>query len=117
MQAVTLNNGVELPLLDFGVYQIPVDDTERAVSEALVVGYRLLDTAAAYGGEEAVGRAISSGGIPREDLFVTTTLWVQDTPAQDDTRRAYETSLNELGLDYLDLYLMHQPLVWHSGVR
>ncbi|MEV3860841.1 aldo/keto reductase [Streptomyces sp. NPDC050095] len=109
MQYTTLNNGVEMPLLGFGVYQIPADDTERAVSEALAAGYRLLDTAAAYGNEEAVGRAIGSSGIAREDLFVTTKLWVQDAPAEDNTRRAAETSLTKLGLDHLDLYLMHQP--------
>ncbi|PKT74054.1 2,5-diketo-D-gluconic acid reductase [Streptomyces populi] len=109
MQYVTLNNGVEMPLLGFGVYQIPAEDTERAVSDALAAGYRLLDTAAAYGNEEAVGRAIESSGIPREDLFVTTKLWVQDAPAQDNAERAFETSLNKLGLDHLDLYLMHQP--------
>ncbi|MFI7343047.1 aldo/keto reductase [Streptomyces sp. NPDC050085] len=109
MQYTTLNNGVEMPLLGFGVYQIPADDTERAVSEALAAGYRLLDTAAAYGNEEAVGCAIGSSGIAREDLFVTTKLWVQDAPAEDNTRRAAETSLTKLGLDHLDLYLMHQP--------
>ncbi|WP_420037699.1 aldo/keto reductase [Streptomyces sp. cg28] len=109
MQTVTLNNGVEMPILGFGVYQIPADDTERAVSEALAAGYRLLDTAAAYGNEEAVGRAVKNSGIVREDLFVTTKLWVQDAPAQDNTRRALETSLTKLGLDHVDLYLMHQP--------
>ncbi|MGW7202744.1 aldo/keto reductase [Streptomyces sp. NPDC054837] len=109
MQTVTLNNGLEMPILGFGVYQIPAEDTERAVSEALAAGYRLLDTAAAYGNEEAVGRAIKSSGIPREQLFVTTKLWVQDAPAEDNTRRAFETSLNKLGLEHLDLYLMHQP--------
>lgn len=109
MEFVTLNNGVEMPLLGFGVYQIPAEDTERAVSDALAAGYRLLDTAAAYGNEEAVGRAIRAGGIAREDLFVTTKLWVQDAPAEANTRRAFETSLDKLGLDHLDLYLMHQP--------
>ncbi|MFD7447182.1 aldo/keto reductase [Streptomyces sp. NPDC059909] len=109
MQFVTLNNGVAMPLLGFGVYQIPAEDTERAVSDALAAGYRLLDTAAAYGNEDAVGRAIKSSGLPREDLFVTTKLWVQDAPAEDNTNRAFETSLQKLGLDYLDLYLMHQP--------
>uniref|UniRef100_A0AAU2W1R7 Aldo/keto reductase n=1 Tax=Streptomyces sp. NBC_00008 TaxID=2903610 RepID=A0AAU2W1R7_9ACTN len=109
MKTVTLNNGVEMPLLGFGVYQIPAEDTERTVSDALAAGYRLLDTAAAYGNEEAVGRAIKASGIPREELFVTTKLWVQDAPAQDNTRRAFETSLTKLGLDHLDLYLMHQP--------
>ncbi|WP_327248471.1 aldo/keto reductase [Streptomyces sp. NBC_01320] len=109
MQHVTLNNGVEMPILGFGVYQIPADKTEQAVTDALGAGFRLLDTAAAYGNEEAVGHAIKNSGIPREELFVTTKLWVQDAPAQDNTRRALETSLTKLGLDHVDLYLMHQP--------
>ena len=109
MQHVTLNNGIEMPILGFGVYQIPPEQTEQAVTDALAAGYRLLDTAAAYGNEEAAGRAIKSSGIPREELFVTTKLWVQDSPAEENTRRAFETSLNKLVLDHLDLYLMHQP--------
>ncbi|MGP3756828.1 aldo/keto reductase [Streptomyces sp. IBSNAI001] len=109
MQHVTLNNGVEMPILGFGVYQIPAEDTERAVSEALAAGYRLLDTAASYGNEEAVGRAIKNSGVPRESLFVTTKLYVQDAPAEENTKRAFEASLRKLGLDYVDLYLMHQP--------
>ncbi|GJF33385.1 2,5-diketo-D-gluconic acid reductase [Kitasatospora sp. NE20-6] len=109
MQTVTLNNGVTMPILGFGVYQIPADRTEQAVTDALAAGYRLLDTAAAYGNEEAVGRAVRNSGIPREELFVTTKLWVQDAPAQDNTRRALEASLAKLGLDHVDLYLMHQP--------
>ena len=109
MRSVTLNNGVEMPILGFGVYQIPAEQTERAVFDALAAGYRLLDTAAAYGNEEAVGRAVKASGIPRGELFVTTKLWVQDAPAQDNTRRAFETSLGKLGLDHVDLYLMHQP--------
>jgi diketogulonate reductase-like aldo/keto reductase len=109
VQYTTLNNGIEMPLLGFGVYQIPAEDTERAVAEALAAGYRLLDTAAAYGNEESVGRAIESSGIAREDLFITTKLWVQDAPAEENTRSAFETSLTKLGLEYLDLYLMHQP--------
>ncbi|MFI6695096.1 aldo/keto reductase [Streptomyces sp. NPDC050433] len=109
MQTVTLNNGIEMPILGYGVYQIPPDQTEQAVADALTAGYRLLDTAAAYGNEEAVGRAIKNSGIPREELFVTTKLWVQDAPAQDNTLRALETSLTKLGLDHVDLYLMHQP--------
>lgn len=109
MRTVTLNNGVDMPVLGFGVYQIPAEQTEQAVSEALAAGYRLLDTAAAYGNEEAVGRAIRSSGIPREELFVTTKLWVQDAPAEENTKRAFETSMGKLGLDHLDLYLMHQP--------
>ncbi|AXG81592.1 aldo/keto reductase [Streptomyces paludis] len=109
MRSLTLNNGVEMPILGFGVYQIPAEQTEQAVTEALTAGYRLLDTAAAYQNEEAVGRAIKSSGVPREELFVTTKLWVQDAPAEENTARAFETSLSKLGLDYLDLYLMHQP--------
>ncbi|MHA5053220.1 aldo/keto reductase [Streptomyces sp. SD15] len=109
MQTVTLNNGIEMPILGFGVYQIPPEQTEQAVTEALAAGYRLLDTAAAYLNEEAVRRAIKNSGVPREELFVTTKLWVQDAPAEENTKRAFETSLTKLGLDYLDLYLMHQP--------
>jgi len=110
MQAVTLNNGVEMPILGFGVYQISAEDTEKAVSEALAVGYRHLDTAAAYGNEKAVGRAIAASRIPRDQLFVTTKLWIQDAPVEANTKRAFEASLQRLGLDYLDLYLIHQPL-------
>lgn len=108
MQTVTLNNGVEIPILGFGVYQIPPEQTERAVNDALAAGYRSLDTAAAYGNEEAVGRAIKSSGVPRQDLFVTTKLWISDA-GEDKARRALETSLRKLGLDHLDLYLIHQP--------
>lgn len=109
MQSVTLNNGVDMPILGFGVFQIPAEQTEQAVTEALAAGYRLLDTAASYENEEAVGRAIKNSGVPREDLFVTTKLYVQDAPAEENTRRAFETSLAKLGLDHVDLYLMHQP--------
>ncbi|WP_327672796.1 MULTISPECIES: aldo/keto reductase [unclassified Streptomyces] len=109
MQHVTLNNGVKMPIIGFGVYQIPAEETEQAVSDALAAGYRLLDTAASYGNEEAVGRAIKASGIPRDELFITTKLYVQDAPAEETTKRAFETSLNKLGLDHLDLYLMHQP--------
>jgi 2,5-diketo-D-gluconate reductase A len=108
VQTVTLNNGVQMPILGFGVYQIPPEQTEQAVTEALEAGYRLLDTAAAYGNEEAVGRAITASGIPRDELFVTTKLWIQD-PGEDNTRRAFERSLQRLGLDHVDLYLIHQP--------
>ena len=105
---VTLNNGVEMPILGFGVYQIPPEQTEQAVADALAAGYRHLDTAAAYGNEEAVGRAIAASGIAREELFVTTKLWVQDT-GEENTKRAFDASLQKLGLDHLDLYLIHQP--------
>ncbi|MGY0498500.1 aldo/keto reductase [Nocardia sp. FBN12] len=108
MQTVTLNNGVDMPILGFGVFQIPDDETEKVVIEALEAGYRHLDTAASYGNEEAVGRAIKASGIPREQLWVTTKLWVQPA-GEDNTKRAFERSLRRLGLDYLDLYLIHQP--------
>jgi 2,5-diketo-D-gluconate reductase A len=113
MQTVTLNNGVEMPIIGFGVFQIPDDQTQAAVEAALEAGYRHLDTAASYGNEEAVGAAIAASGIAREDLFVTTKLWVQHAPAgsvQDDTKRSFDNSLRRLGLEYLDLYLIHQPL-------
>lgn len=109
MQTVTLNNGVQMPVLGFGVFQIPAEETEQAVADALAAGYRKFDTAAAYENEEAVGRALAAGGVPREELFITTKLWVQDNPAEEHTRQAFETSAKKLGLDYLDLYLMHQP--------
>jgi 2,5-diketo-D-gluconate reductase A len=105
---ITLNNDVEMPVIGFGVYQIPPEQTEQAVTDALAAGYRLLDTAAAYGNEEAVGRAIKSSGIPRDELFVTTKLWIQDS-GEENAKRAFDTSLRRLGLDYLDLYLIHQP--------
>lgn len=114
MQNVTLNNGVEMPILGFGVFQMSETETERAVSQALEVGYRSIDTAAAYANERAVGRAIAASGIPREDLFVTTKLWVSDT-GEDRTRAAFERSLERLGLDTLDLYLIHQPFGDYYG--
>lgn len=113
MHHVTLNNGVQMPILGFGVYQIPAEETQAAAEAALAAGYRHLDTAAAYGNEEAVGAAIKSSGLPRGELFVTTKLWIQHAPAgsvQDDTKRAFADSLRRLGMDYLDLYLIHQPL-------
>ena len=113
MQDVTLNNGVQMPILGFGVYQIPPADTQHAVEAALAAGYRHLDTAAGYGNEEAVGLAIKASGIPREELFVTTKLWIQDSgprgAGETNARRAFEESLRRLGLDHLDLYLIHQP--------
>ncbi|MDQ0276693.1 2,5-diketo-D-gluconate reductase A [Arthrobacter silviterrae] len=113
MQNVTLNNGVQMPILGFGVYQIPDVETQAAVEAALAAGYRHLDTAASYGNEEAVGAAIKASGIARADLFVTTKLWIQHAPAgsvEEDTRRSFGESLRRLGLDYIDLYLIHQPL-------
>jgi len=112
MQNVVLNNGVEMPILGFGVYQIPdPQECERAVADAIEVGYRSIDTAAAYMNEEAVGRAISGRGgrgVAREELFVTTKLWVQDA-GYDRAKSAFDRSLQRLGLEYLDLYLIHQP--------
>src|SRR3954454_5441860 len=105
---VTLENGVEMPILGFGVYQIPPEQTEQAVTDALEAGYRLLDPAEAYQNEEAVGRAIAASGIPREELFVTTKLFIH-TPGEDKAKRAFEQSLKRLQLDYIDLYLIHQP--------
>jgi 2,5-diketo-D-gluconate reductase A len=111
---VTLNNGVQMPILGFGVYQIPPEQTEQAVTDALAAGYRSLDTAAAYRNEEAVGHAIKQSGIGRDELFVTTKLWVQDA-GEEMAKRAVEASLERLGLDYLDLYLIHQPLGDYYG--
>lgn len=108
IQTVTLNNGVDMPILGFGVYQVDNDQTEQAVSAALAAGYRSIDTAAAYGNEEAVGAAIKKSGIPRGQLFITTKLWVQDA-GEENTHRAFDASLAKLGLDYVDLYLIHQP--------
>lgn len=107
---VTLNNGVEMPILGFGVYQIPQEETQAAVEEALAAGYRHLDTAALYRNEAEVGRAIAASGIARGELFVTTKLWPQrDKPVEDATKRSFEESMTKLDLDYLDLYLIHQP--------
>jgi len=105
---VTLANGVEMPMLGFGVYQIPAGETEDAVLTALEVGYRLFDTAASYGNEEAVGRAIRGSGIARDEVFVTTKLWIQE-PGEAKARAAFERSLDRLGLEHVDLYLIHQP--------
>lgn len=109
MKTVKLNNGVEMPILGFGVYQMTdLQECERSVRDAIEIGYRSIDTAAAYHNEEAVGKAIKESGIPREDLFITTKLWIQDA-GYENAKKAFETSLKKLGLDYLDLYLIHQP--------
>ncbi|WP_342562208.1 aldo/keto reductase [Paenibacillus sp. FSL R7-0345] len=115
MHNVTLNNGVKMPLIGFGVYQIPdAQECENAVYEALMAGYRLIDTAAGYLNEEAVGRAIKRSGIPREELFITTKLWVQDA-GYGSAKLAFDKSLKKLQLDYLDLYLIHQPFGDYYG--
>lgn len=109
MKKVILNNSIEMPVLGFGVFQVPDPaECEKAVIDAIDTGYRLIDTAASYGNEQAVGNAIKNSGIAREDLFITTKLWVQDT-GYEKTLKAFETSLNKLQLKYLDLYLIHQP--------
>ncbi|WP_010234782.1 aldo/keto reductase [Clostridium arbusti] len=110
MKKVTLNNGVEMPILGFGVFQITDEEQcEQAVLDAIHTGYRLIDTAMSYHNEEAVGRAIKKCGVPREELFITTKLWLADA-GYEKTMKAFETSLKKLGLDYLDLYLIHQPV-------
>jgi len=106
---VRLNNGVTMPLLGFGVFQVnDAEECERSVSEAIRTGYRLIDTAAAYGNEAAVGKAIKRGGVAREELFITTKLWIQDA-GYESAKPAFERSLQRLQLEYLDLFLIHQP--------
>jgi len=109
MEKVILNNGVEMPILGFGVFQVPDPaECEQAVVDAIATGYRLIDTAASYMNEEAVGNAIKRSNIAREDLFITTKLWVSDA-GYDNTIKAFNKSLELLQLEYLDLYLIHQP--------
>jgi len=109
MQTVKLNNGIEMPILGFGVFQVKdLAECERSVIDAIETGYRLIDTAQSYGNEEAVGSAIKKSGVPREELFITTKLWIQSN-GYEGTKKAFENSLKRLQLDYLDLYLIHQP--------
>ena len=115
MDCVTLNNGIKMPLLGFGTFQIKDPaECERAVRDAIDVGYRLIDTAASYGNEEAVGKAVRESGVPREELFVTTKLWISDA-SYEGAKRGFAASMERLGLDYLDLYLIHQPLGDYYG--
>ena len=115
IETVKLNNGVEMPLEGFGVFQVPDPAVcEQAVLDAIATGYRLIDTAAAYMNEEAVGKAIAKCGVPREELFITTKLWVQDA-SYEGAKQAIETSMKKLGLDYIDLYLIHQPMGDYIG--
>jgi 2,5-diketo-D-gluconate reductase A len=109
MQTVTLNNGVEMPILGFGVFQVThLAECERSVLDAINTGYRLIDTAQSYLNEEAVGKAIKQSGVAREELFITTKLWIQEN-GYEGAKKAFEVSLKKLQLDYLDLYLIHQP--------
>lgn len=115
IETVKLNNGIEMPLEGFGVFQVSDPAVcEQAVLDAIESGYRLIDTAAAYMNEEAVGRAIAKCGVPREELFITTKLWVQDA-SYEGAKQAIETSMKKLGLDYIDLYLIHQPMGDYIG--
>ncbi len=115
MEYTVLNNGVKMPMEGFGVFQVPDSrQCEQAVLDAIASGYRLIDTAAAYFNEEAVGSALKKCGVAREDLFITTKLWVQDA-SYEGARKALRTSMEKLGLDYLDLYLIHQPLGDYVG--
>ena len=115
MEFFTLNNGVKMPLEGFGVFQVPDPaQCEQAVLDAIASGYRLIDTAAAYMNEKAVGEAIKKSGVPREELFITTKLWVQDA-SYEAAKKAIQTSLDNLGLSYLDLYLIHQPMGDYVG--
>jgi len=111
---VTLNNGVKMPRLGFGTNTLKDDVGERSVYDAISVGYRLIDTANIYGNEESVGAGIKKSGIKREELFVTSKLWVDDA-GYESTKKAYQTSLNKLGLEYLDLYLIHRPRGDYKG--
>ena len=115
MEYTVLNNGVKMPMEGFGVFQVPdPKQCEQAVLDAISVGYRLIDTASAYMNEEAVGKAIAKSGVLRSDLFITTKLWVSDT-SYEGAKKAFEISMQKLGLEYLDLYLIHQPMGDYIG--
>ena len=114
METVKLNNGVEVPMEGFGVFQIPEENCERAVKDAISAGYRLIDTASSYQNEKAVGRAIANCGVPREELFITTKAYIQQM-GYENTMTAFRESLDNLGLSYLDLYLIHMPFGDYYG--
>ena len=114
MLTTTLNNGVEMPMLGYGVFQTPPDETERCVREALEVGYRLIDTAQAYGNEEGVGAAIAAGGVPRDEIFITSKIWVSNMN-HERAAASIDESLAKLGTDHIDLMLLHQPMGDHPG--
>ena len=114
MKTIKLNNGVDMPMEGFGVFQIPEESCEQAVRTALRSGYRLIDTASSYQNEEAVGRAVRNCGVPRDELFITTKAYIQEM-GYDNTMQAFERSLDKLGLDYLDLYLIHMPFGDYYG--
>lgn len=115
METVTLSNGVKMPILDFGVFQIPdLGECERVVSEAIEVGYRLIDTAQAYGNEEAVGKAVQKSGLPREDFFITTKVWISNA-GYEKAKASLDESLRKLQMDYIDLVLIHQPFGDYYG--
>lgn len=121
MKEVRLNNSVMMPAIGFGVFQIPASETEKVASDALEVGYRMIDTASSYFNEEQVGNAIRHSGLKREELFITTKLWVQDYE-YENALRAFDKSLKLLGLDYIDLYLLHKPYgnyyaAWRAAER
>lgn len=114
MQYLTLNNGIKMPILGFGVYQIPPEDTEQAVLDAISAGYRLIDTAQSYFNEKEVGEAIGKCGVPREELFITTKVWIENY-GYDKCKSSVLESLEKLGLDYIDLVLLHQPFADYYG--
>ena len=115
METVTLSNGVKMPILGFGVFQIPdLGECERVVSEAIEVGYRLIDTAQAYGNEEAVGKAVQKSGLPREDFFITTKVWISNA-GYEKAKASLDESLRKLQMDYIDLVLIHQPFGDYYG--
>ena len=110
MEFVTLNNGIKMPILGYGVYQVSNEECERCVLDAISVGYRSIDTAQAYGNEEAVGNAVKKCGVARDELFITTKVWVQDAKSEETAYEAVKSSLAKLDMSYVDLILLHQPM-------